>query len=59
MLVPSFFFFWSPQWFFRERKPVSETLTRATVGKITQTGKDGAFVNQKQTFQPTISKIHS
>lgn len=43
----------------KKASPVCETLPCATVGTTTQTGRDGASVNQIQTSQPAVSKTHS
>lgn len=45
--------------FFPDKKasPVSEIPTSATAAEITQTGRDGAFVNHNQTSQATVSKF--
>lgn len=36
--------------------PVSE-IPRVPLQQRLEAGRDGAFVNQKQTFQPTVSKF--
>lgn len=41
----------------KKASPVSEIPTSASAAEITEPGRDGAFVNQKQTSQPTVSKF--
>lgn len=40
----------------KKASPVSETPTSATAAEITESGRDGAFVKQNPTSQPTVSK---